>query len=154
MHEKQKRSNQRLAYSRHILPTVGSLLLWLSANALAPIILPVFFLYAVKLLQGEQDVSFCILFQQLLAEGFYIFSSLALACSLLEDYKVFNKTINWIEAALITSFMIAIGYIFYQVKFVNENYFMEHFNVFLMVWIPLAIVSSELKFRMILKKQR
>lgn len=138
-------------FLRNISSSLGTLLLWLLANAIIPIGLPAFFLWSVKVLQGEKDVCFLNLFQQLLENGFYVFSSLALACSLLENLKEFNKTVHWVEASLITALILAIGFMFYQVEFVNKNYFIDNFSLFLCVWIALAAVSSEVKFRMIYK---
>ena len=128
-----------------------SLLRWMLANAFIPILLPVAFVWGMEmLLDGTSD--FRNIFMTLLGKGFYIFSSLTLACSLLEDYDVFQKTIKWYEVAAITTLMIAIGIMFYWMERREPGYFMRSFEVFKWMWVGLALLSSEIKLRMILNK--
>ena len=135
-----------------ILSSLLSLLRWILANAVLPIVLPVAFIWGMEmLLDGKSN--FTLIFVKLLGEGFYIFSSLTLACSLLEDYEVFQKTIKWYEVTLITVLMIATGIMFFYIERQVPGYFDKNFSIFVWMWIGLALISSEVKLRMILKKK-
>lgn len=147
-----KKNKKPLKKFAFIFMSLLSLMRWMLANAVLPIILPVAFIWGMEMLfDGTSD--FCATFMKLLREGFYIFSSLTLACSLLEDYSVFQKTIKWYESTLITVLMIATGIMFYCMERYEPGYFYNNFDVFKWMWIGLALISSEVKLRMILKNK-
>lgn len=94
---------------------VGKILLWLLVNAVLPIVIPASFLAMVAWIK---DGSFPIvqISIQLLQEGFYVFSALALVFSLYEEYGIVRLCVGPLTQTWLVLMAFAILIMFYMMR--------------------------------------
>lgn len=116
------------------------LLLWFFANALLPILVPLFYLV---LREWITNGSFPLIrmFQELTINGFYVFSALALYFSLFEDYDIYAKCTKPFMIIWQCLLMIATLAMFYKMYNEDVRYFINNSPQFLTVWFLTAIFS-------------
>lgn len=122
---------------------------WFMANALLPILAPVIFLCIVY---WFQDGSFPFLreFLNLVKNGFYVFSALALIFSLLEDYHLLKISgIGPIYGAGFMLLVIMTLYMFLLIQTKDSQYVSSHGIQFVIIWLATALSSIYAKYKII-----
>lgn len=121
------------------------MLLWITANAILPILVPAIFLSA---LQWFREGTFPLdqIFMDLIRDGFYIFSAMALLFSLFEDYSVFKHCTSALSGVLITLFVLCTCGIFYF-SMSDPHYMENNLSQFSIIWGSSALYAGILKYR-------
>ncbi|MDE6768497.1 MAG: hypothetical protein K2J78_02095 [Muribaculaceae bacterium] len=125
------------------------LLLWFIVNAILPIVFPALIL---AVMAWFDDGSFPIvgLLQQLIGEGFYVFSALTLVFSLYEEYGLLKRCVGlWMQTWLVFMAM-ATSLVFYQMRQGNPvEYMVNHQFQFYSIWLMTAIPAFVIKYKIL-----
>lgn len=99
------------------------------------------------------DESFPIkeLFVELVNDGFYIFSALALVFSLYEEYDICKKCIGPLMQSWLVLLMIATLGMFYQIQ--GGEYLNTHQLQFGVIWSMTALFAGIIKYKIIKYKR-
>lgn len=129
---------------------IQKLILWLLANSILPILIPVVCL-CIPPLFNVSEFPFQKNFLKLLSDGFYIFSALALILSLIEDWKVLNFCTKFYDGIIMTLFLGATCIMFCLIE-ANSNsnsYIDEHLVTFITIWFGTAGYATYIKYRIL-----
>lgn len=128
---------------------LSKLFRWFIANTLLPIFTPVFFMCMVGWFQ-DGTFLFGVIFIELVQNGFYIFSALALIFSLIEDFPVFKLAgIGFGYGVWLMVLIIMTLSMFYQIQTKDSGYIQSHVLQFVIVWCFSAISAIAAKYRII-----
>lgn len=128
---------------------IRKLIRWFFANTLLPIFTPVLFLCIVEWFQ-DNSFSFWSTFLQLIWDGFYIFSALALIFSLIEDFPSFKMVgIGTGYGAMLMLLVILTLYIFYLIHTKDSQYVQGHSLQFGVIWLFSAVSAFSAKYKII-----
>ncbi len=121
---------------------------WFLANALLPIFVPVLFLSGVEWFQNG-TFPFDQIFGDLLGNGFYVFSALALIFSLLEDNPVLKMCMGYMGGAWLMLLTILSLYMFFLIQTEDSKYVENNWFQFGIVWVLSAVSALYYKKEMI-----
>lgn len=123
--------------------------LWFLANALLPIVVPALFLAVVAwFIDGSFPLK--LLLEQLIKEGFYIFSALTLVFSLYEEYGLLKKCVGpLMQTWLVLMAIATLGMFYVMRKDATTNYVAAHQLQFYVIWIATAISAIVIKFKIL-----
>lgn len=128
---------------------VKRLFRWFMANALLPILAPVIFLCIINWFQ-DGSFPFLAVFLNLVKNGFYVFSALALIFSLLEDYPDLKMSgIGPLYGAVLMLLVIMTLYMFLLIQTQDSQYVSSHSIQFGIIWIATALSSIYAKYKLI-----
>lgn len=128
---------------------IKKLFSWFMANALLPILAPVLFMCAIDWFR-DGSFPFLTLFLDLVKNGFYVFSALALIFSLLEDYP--DLKMSGIGPFFGAGFMlltIMTLYVFLLIQTKDSQYVSSHGVQFGIIWIFSALSATYAKYKLI-----
>ena len=126
---------------------------WFMANALLPILAPVIFMCTVYWFE-DGSFPFITVFLELVRNGFYVFSALALIFSLTEDYSDLKMSgIGPFYGALLMLIVILTLYMFFLIQTEDSLYVSNHGLQFGLVWLFTALVAFYAKFKLIKYKR-
>lgn len=129
------------------------ILLWLTANAVLPIVFPAFFLAIVAWIK---DGSFPLiqLTIQLIREGFYVFSALTLVFSLYEDYDLTKRCVTPIMQSWLVFMSVLTSLMFYVMRQDSTSEYMSN-NLFqfFTIWGMTVVSAIIVKFKILKLKQ-
>lgn len=132
---------------------IRKLLRWFVANALLPILAPVLFM---SIIYWFQDGSFplSIVFLDLVKNGFYVFSALALIFSLIEDYPDLKMSgIGPLYGAFLMLLVVMTLYMFYLIQTKDSQYVSSHIPQFGIIWGLTALSAIYAKYKLIKYKR-
>lgn len=123
--------------------------LWFLANAFLPIVVPALFLAVVAwFIDGSFPLK--LLLEQLIKEGFYIFSALTLVFSLYEEYGLLKKCVGpLMQTWLVLMAIATLGMFYVMRKDATTNYVAAHQLQFYVIWITTAISAIVVKFKIL-----
>lgn len=128
---------------------IQKLFRWFMANALLPILAPVLFMCIIY---WFQDGSFPLLsvFLDLVKNGFYVFSALALIFSLLEDYPNLKMSgIGPLQGAGFMLLVVMTLYMFFLIQTKDSQYVSSHGLQFGAIWLLTALSAFYAKYKLI-----
>ena len=119
------------------------------ANAMLPILAPVVFLCIIHWYQ-DGSFPFLTVFLDLVKNGFYVFSALALIFSLLEDYPVLKMSgIGPLYGAFLMLLVIMTLYMFLLIQTKDSQYVSSHGFQFAIIWVATALSAIFAKYKLI-----
>lgn len=123
------------------------------ANALLPILAPVIFMCIIYWFR-DGSFPFLTVFLDLVKNGFYVFSALALMFSVLEDYPDLRMSgIGPLYGAVSMLFVIMTLYMFLLIQTEDSQYVSSHGFQFAIIWIATALTSIYAKYKLIKYKR-
>lgn len=122
---------------------------WLVANAVIPVLIPVVCIWGANWMFSFPNITFCDLFKNFMAQGYYIFSALTLICSLFEDYKALKYCIDPLQFIVIGILLTLTMGMFY-LQYVNNQYLQSHYLQFMSVWVALVVYAIYLKYKIVI----
>ena len=131
---------------------VKKLFLWLLANAILPILIPVLFLCFADLLVSN-IFPFWDKTIKLFDEGFYIFSAATLVFSLVEEHSACEKCLRHHIIILLCVLLFCTGVMF-CLKYYDNDYIQNHKIVFLSTWFATSLFAIIAKFEVISYKKK
>lgn len=126
---------------------IKQIILWLIANAVLTILVPIIFLSGLTWFK-EGNFPFVCILNNLILQGFYIFSAMALLCSLFEEYRLFKICTTAIDGIAITILILCTCGIFYLTEN-DKEYVSKHCFQFYTVWLSSAVYASVIKWRLL-----
>lgn len=129
------------------------ILLWLTANAILPIVFPAFFLAIIAWIK---DGTFPLiqLTLQLIQEGFYVFSALTLVFSLYEDYDLTKRCVTPIMQSWLVLMSVLTSLMFYVMRQdPSSEYMSKNLFQFFTIWLMTAISAIIVKFKILKLKK-
>lgn len=132
---------------------IKKLFRWFMANALLPILAPVLFMCATDWFR-DGSFPFLALFLELVKNGFYVFSALALIFSLLEDYPDLKMSgIGPFWGACFMLLVVMTLYMFLLIQTKDSHYVSSHGYQFGVIWIFSALAATYAKYKLICYKR-
>lgn len=131
---------------------VKKLSLWLFANAILPILIPVLFL-CVWDLYVSNTFPFWSITMELFDEGFFIFSTSTLIFSLVEEHSVCKECLKPLVIIILCILLFGTG-IMFVLNDSNTNYMLNHKIVFLITWLATVLFAGVAKFEVISYKKK
>lgn len=129
------------------------ILLWFFVNAILPIVIPALFLAAVAWI-ADGSFPFIDLLQQLMKEGFYVFSAMTLVFSLYEEYDILKKCVKPLMQIWLVLVVIATLGMFYLMRRDTSAQYIETNQLqFYIIWAMTAISASIIKYKMLILKR-
>lgn len=132
---------------------IRKLFRWFMANVMLPIFAPAFFMCIIY---WFQDGSFplWVVFLDLVKNGFYVFSALALIFSLLEDYPNLKMSgIGPLYGAFLMLLVVMTLYMFYLIQTKDSQYVSSHGIQFGIIWGLTALSAFYAKYKLIKYKR-
>ena len=132
---------------------IQKLFRWFMANALLPILAPVIFMCVIDWFK-DGSFPFLTWFLDLVKNGFYVFSALALIFSLLEDYPVLKMSgIGPLFGAGLMLLTIMTLYMFLLIQTKDSQYVSGHGIQFGVIWVFSALSATYAKYKLLNYKQ-